>query len=56
MDRPTEGGLQIKSLDIVSTAREMEEQAQIRHQEVLNAIETISSSDSASSVCEDMCQ
>ncbi|KAJ7703806.1 hypothetical protein B0H16DRAFT_1394620, partial [Mycena metata] len=40
---------QIKSSDIMSTAREMEEQAQIRHQEVLNAIETISSSDSASS-------
>ncbi|KAJ7718154.1 hypothetical protein B0H16DRAFT_1433453 [Mycena metata] len=41
---------QIKSSDIMSTAREMEEQAQIRHQEVLNAIETISSSDSASSI------
>ncbi|KAJ7713726.1 hypothetical protein B0H16DRAFT_534113 [Mycena metata] len=33
----------------MSTARDMEEQAQIRHQEVLNAIEMISSSDSASS-------
>ncbi|KAJ7724497.1 hypothetical protein B0H16DRAFT_1430498, partial [Mycena metata] len=41
---------QIKSSDIMSTAREMEEQAQIRHQEVLNTIETISSSDSASSI------
>ncbi|KAJ7713724.1 hypothetical protein B0H16DRAFT_1702273 [Mycena metata] len=41
---------QIKSSDIMSTAREMEEQAQIRHQEMLNAIETISSSDSASSI------
>ncbi|KAJ7713217.1 hypothetical protein B0H16DRAFT_1436203 [Mycena metata] len=41
---------QIKSSDIMSTAREMEEQAQVRHQEVLNAIETISSSDSASSI------
>ncbi|KAJ7755150.1 hypothetical protein B0H16DRAFT_730683 [Mycena metata] len=41
---------QIKSSDIMSTAREMEEQAQIRHQEVLNVIETISSSDSASSI------
>ncbi|KAJ7768472.1 hypothetical protein B0H16DRAFT_1453168 [Mycena metata] len=41
---------QIKSSDIMSTAREMEEQTQIRHQEVLNAIETISSSDSASSI------
>ncbi|KAJ7749222.1 hypothetical protein B0H16DRAFT_892977 [Mycena metata] len=47
---PTQGGLQIKSSDIMSTAREMEEQAQIRHQEVLNTIETISSSDSASSI------
>ncbi|KAJ7766858.1 P-loop containing nucleoside triphosphate hydrolase protein, partial [Mycena metata] len=34
----------------MSTAREMEEQAQIRYQEVLNIIETISSSDSASSI------
>ncbi|KAJ7737729.1 hypothetical protein B0H16DRAFT_1762207 [Mycena metata] len=34
----------------MSTAREMEEQAQIRHQEVLNTIEMISSSDSASSI------
>ncbi|KAJ7753201.1 hypothetical protein B0H16DRAFT_1690851 [Mycena metata] len=41
---------QIKSSDIMSTAREMEEQAQIKHQEVLNTIETISSSDSASSI------
>ncbi|KAJ7721127.1 hypothetical protein B0H16DRAFT_378393 [Mycena metata] len=41
---------QIKSSDIMSTAREMEEQAQIRHQEVLNTIETLSSSDSASSI------
>ncbi|KAJ7768489.1 hypothetical protein B0H16DRAFT_1366152, partial [Mycena metata] len=41
---------QIKSSDIMFTAREMEEQAQIRYQEVLNIIETISSSDSASSI------
>ncbi|KAJ7766623.1 hypothetical protein B0H16DRAFT_1366697, partial [Mycena metata] len=41
---------QFKSSDIMFTAREMEEQAQIRHQEVLDAIETISSSDSASSI------
>ncbi|KAJ7740552.1 hypothetical protein B0H16DRAFT_1757695, partial [Mycena metata] len=41
---------QIKSSSIMSTAREMEEQAQIKHHEVLNAIETISSSDSASSI------
>ncbi|KAJ7755264.1 hypothetical protein B0H16DRAFT_732635 [Mycena metata] len=41
---------QIKTFDTVSTAREMEKQAQMRHQEVLNAIETISSSDSASSI------
>ncbi|KAJ7698498.1 hypothetical protein B0H16DRAFT_1749640 [Mycena metata] len=40
---------QIKSSDIMFTAWEMEEQAQIRHQEVLNIIETTSSSDSASS-------
>ncbi|KAJ7741849.1 P-loop containing nucleoside triphosphate hydrolase protein, partial [Mycena metata] len=32
------------------TAREMEEQAQVRHQEVLNIVETLSSSDSASFV------
>ncbi|KAJ7719677.1 P-loop containing nucleoside triphosphate hydrolase protein, partial [Mycena metata] len=32
------------------TAREMEEEAQIRHQEVLNTIEMIPSSDSASSI------
>ncbi|KAJ7713160.1 hypothetical protein B0H16DRAFT_1743604 [Mycena metata] len=49
IDTPTQPGWQIKPSDIMSTAREMEEQAQIRHQEVLNAIETISSSDSASS-------
>ncbi|KAJ7749480.1 hypothetical protein B0H16DRAFT_874600 [Mycena metata] len=41
---------QIKSSDIMSTVREMEEQAQIRHQEVLNIIETLSSSDSASTI------
>ncbi|KAJ7696656.1 hypothetical protein B0H16DRAFT_1841151, partial [Mycena metata] len=41
---------QIKSSDIMSAAREMEEQAQIIHQEVLNTIETLSSSDSASSM------
>ncbi|KAJ7754023.1 hypothetical protein B0H16DRAFT_1833117, partial [Mycena metata] len=41
---------QIKSSDIMSTVREMQEQAQIKHQEVLNAIEAISSSDSASSI------
>ncbi|KAJ7744845.1 hypothetical protein B0H16DRAFT_1422376, partial [Mycena metata] len=34
----------------MSTAREIEEQAQIRHQEVLNIIETLSSSDSASTI------
>ncbi|KAJ7759892.1 hypothetical protein B0H16DRAFT_1688847 [Mycena metata] len=39
----------------MSTAREMEEQAQIKHQEVLNTIETISNSDSASSACKDIC-
>ncbi|KAJ7740085.1 hypothetical protein B0H16DRAFT_1694329 [Mycena metata] len=49
INRPTQGDLQIKSSDIMSTVREMQEQAQIKHQEVLNAIEAISSSDSASS-------
>ncbi|KAJ7749486.1 hypothetical protein B0H16DRAFT_1888185, partial [Mycena metata] len=39
---------QLKSLDIMSTTKQMEEEAQIRHQEVLNTIESISSSDSAS--------
>ncbi|KAJ7703748.1 hypothetical protein B0H16DRAFT_1829494 [Mycena metata] len=39
---------QIISLDIVFTARKMEEQAQIRYQVVFNTIETLSSSDSAS--------
>ncbi|KAJ7764797.1 P-loop containing nucleoside triphosphate hydrolase protein, partial [Mycena metata] len=39
---------QIKSSGIMSTAREMEEQAQMRQQELLTMIETISSSDSAS--------
>ncbi|KAJ7030854.1 hypothetical protein C8F04DRAFT_1365441 [Mycena alexandri] len=43
------GFFQIKISDMISTAREMEEQAQIRHQEVLNIMETMSSSDSASS-------
>ncbi|KAJ7697764.1 hypothetical protein B0H16DRAFT_1706165 [Mycena metata] len=52
IDSPTEGSLQIRSSDIMSTAREIEEQAQIRHQEVLNIIETLSSSDSASTVSE----
>ncbi|KAJ7744886.1 hypothetical protein B0H16DRAFT_1857083 [Mycena metata] len=41
---------QIESFDIMFTAREMEEQAQARHQEVLNIAETLSSSDSASFV------
>ncbi|KAJ7748136.1 hypothetical protein B0H16DRAFT_1692259 [Mycena metata] len=41
---------QIKSSDMLSTAREMEEQAQVRHQEVLNTIETLFSSDSASTI------
>ncbi|KAJ7741886.1 hypothetical protein B0H16DRAFT_1464333 [Mycena metata] len=43
---------QIESFDIMFTAREMEEQAQVRHQEVLNIVETLSSSDSASFVYE----
>ncbi|KAJ7694684.1 hypothetical protein B0H16DRAFT_1751036 [Mycena metata] len=41
---------QIKSSDGISTVRKMQEQAQIRHQEVLNILETMSSSDSASTV------
>ncbi|KAJ7744879.1 hypothetical protein B0H16DRAFT_1857055, partial [Mycena metata] len=38
----------MKSWNMMSTAREMEEQAQMTHQELLNMIEAISSSDSAS--------
>ncbi|KAJ7759613.1 hypothetical protein B0H16DRAFT_1689004 [Mycena metata] len=39
---------QIKSSGIMSSARDMEEQTRIRHQEVLNMIETLSDSDSVS--------
>ncbi|KAJ7755262.1 hypothetical protein B0H16DRAFT_1690378 [Mycena metata] len=39
---------QMKSSNMIFTAREMEEQAQMTQQELLNMIETISSSDSAS--------
>ncbi|KAJ7775416.1 hypothetical protein B0H16DRAFT_1361642, partial [Mycena metata] len=41
---------QFKSSDVMSTVREMQEQAQIRHQEVLHVLETMSSSDSASTI------
>ncbi|KAJ7032087.1 P-loop containing nucleoside triphosphate hydrolase protein [Mycena alexandri] len=34
--------------DVLADAREMQDQAQLRHQEVLNLVETMSSSDSAS--------
>ncbi|KAJ7022844.1 P-loop containing nucleoside triphosphate hydrolase protein, partial [Mycena alexandri] len=51
------GGLQqaldffnIKTVDIMINVREMQDQAQLRHQEILNMIETLSSSDSASSI------
>ncbi|KAJ7015881.1 P-loop containing nucleoside triphosphate hydrolase protein, partial [Mycena alexandri] len=51
------GGLQqgfeffnIKTIDIMTSVREMQDQAQLRHQEILNMIETLSSSDSASSI------
>ncbi|KAJ7762222.1 hypothetical protein B0H16DRAFT_1688309 [Mycena metata] len=40
----------IKSSDVMFTVRERQEQAQIRHQEVLNVLETMSSSDSASTI------
>ncbi|KAJ7035355.1 hypothetical protein C8F04DRAFT_1394929, partial [Mycena alexandri] len=36
--------------NVLADAREMEDQAQLRHQEVLDIIETMSSSDSASSI------
>ncbi|KAJ7749454.1 hypothetical protein B0H16DRAFT_1725101 [Mycena metata] len=41
---------QINSPDITSSAREIEERARVRHQEVLNMIETMFISDSASSM------
>ncbi|KAJ7779590.1 P-loop containing nucleoside triphosphate hydrolase protein [Mycena metata] len=41
---------QLKTADIIADAREMQEQAQTRHQEVLDIIEVASSSDSASSM------
>ncbi|KAJ7034511.1 P-loop containing nucleoside triphosphate hydrolase protein, partial [Mycena alexandri] len=40
----------IKTVDIVTNVREMQDQAQLRHQEILDILETMSSSDSASSV------
>ncbi|KAJ7735051.1 P-loop containing nucleoside triphosphate hydrolase protein [Mycena metata] len=38
----------IKTVDIMTDVREMQDQAQLRHQEILDMIETLSSSDSAS--------
>ncbi|KAJ7731750.1 P-loop containing nucleoside triphosphate hydrolase protein [Mycena metata] len=40
----------IKTVDIMTDVREMQDQAQLRHQEILDMIETLSSSDSASSI------
>ncbi|KAJ7042195.1 P-loop containing nucleoside triphosphate hydrolase protein [Mycena alexandri] len=40
----------IKIVDIMTNVREMQDQAQLRHQEVLDIIENLSSSDSASSI------
>lgn len=46
------GGVKTKvTADVLADVRGMQDQAQLRHQEVLNIIETMSSSDSASSVC-----
>ncbi|KAJ7779616.1 hypothetical protein B0H16DRAFT_1710892 [Mycena metata] len=39
---------QIKIVDIMPNLREMQEQAQLRHREMLHILETMSSSDSAS--------
>ncbi|KAJ7736855.1 hypothetical protein B0H16DRAFT_110174 [Mycena metata] len=41
---------QIKTADVIANAREMEEQAQLKHQEILAIIDTISISDSTSSI------
>ncbi|KAJ7019271.1 hypothetical protein C8F04DRAFT_1323917, partial [Mycena alexandri] len=40
----------IKTVDTMTSLREMQDQAQLRHQEILDILETMSSSDSASSV------
>ncbi|KAJ7778938.1 hypothetical protein B0H16DRAFT_1448485 [Mycena metata] len=42
---------QIKTADIIKDITHMQDQAQFRHQEILDILETMSSSDSASSVC-----
>ncbi|KAJ7035362.1 hypothetical protein C8F04DRAFT_1233781 [Mycena alexandri] len=48
----TNNGAKTKmTTDMLADVRGMQDQAQLRHQEVLNIIETMSSSDSASSVC-----
>ncbi|KAJ7026019.1 P-loop containing nucleoside triphosphate hydrolase protein, partial [Mycena alexandri] len=41
---------QIKIVDITTNVREMQDQAQLIHQEILHILETMSSSDSASSI------
>ncbi|KAJ7030212.1 P-loop containing nucleoside triphosphate hydrolase protein, partial [Mycena alexandri] len=41
---------QIKIVDILTNVRDMQDQAQLRHQEVLDILETMSSSDSVSSI------
>ncbi|KAJ7737946.1 hypothetical protein B0H16DRAFT_100770 [Mycena metata] len=40
----------IKTVDIMTDAREMQDQAQLRHQEILDILETLSISDSESSI------
>ncbi|KAJ7779653.1 hypothetical protein B0H16DRAFT_723631 [Mycena metata] len=40
----------IKTVNIMTDVREMQDQAQLRHQEILDMMETLSSSDSASSI------
>ncbi|KAJ7779659.1 P-loop containing nucleoside triphosphate hydrolase protein [Mycena metata] len=40
----------IKTVDMITDVREIQDQAQLRHQEILNMIETLASSDSASSI------
>ncbi|KAJ7779595.1 hypothetical protein B0H16DRAFT_1829544 [Mycena metata] len=46
----THNVVQLKTADIIADAMEMQEQAHTRHQEVLDMIEAVSSSDSASSM------
>ncbi|KAJ7749397.1 hypothetical protein B0H16DRAFT_873419 [Mycena metata] len=48
VDLPIQNSMQMRSLNMMSTAREMEEQAQMTQRELLNMVDTISSSDTAS--------